>query len=107
MRRINENDMSRIIKKVLRESEKSDGVGACFKVARIPAPEACQNMLGYIDPRCLAKLTTLMVTNPTAMNITKIGTLCVCIGALTAEEINRFIVTPVKPGRYTSTNLNK
>ena len=100
MRRINENDMSRIIKKVLRESEsesnkKSDGgVEACFKVARLPMDGRCEphgyqydgdEELAVISPGCIAILTTMMVTNP--MNYTKIGTLLTCLGSLTVSKI--------------------
>ena len=96
MRRINENDMSRIIKKVLRE-ESTLGVGpdveinACFDAVGIPMPYQCQpsgyvtdeygdDMLAVMSPGCIAKITTMMATNP--MIMTKIGTLLACIGSL-------------------------
>jgi len=96
MRIINENDMSRIIKKVLHESEKSDGgVELCFKVARIPMPPQCKpqpyfsdnDMVSVINPLCVDNLIFRMVTNPTSTNITTIGKLCTCLGAL---NISRF-----------------
>lgn len=94
MRRINENDMSRIIKKVLRE-ESTLGVGpdirACFDAVGIPMPYQCQpsgsvtdeygdDMLAVMSPGCIARITTMMATNP--MIMTKIGTLLACIGSL-------------------------
>ena len=50
MRRINENDMSRIIKKVLRESpSQTDSFGDCFKKAGIPTPNSCKTMMKDIN----------------------------------------------------------
>ena len=50
MRRINENDMSRIIKKVLSESpSQTDSFGDCFNKAGIPTPKSCNTMMKDIN----------------------------------------------------------
>ena len=82
MRRINENDMSRIIKKVLRESpSQTDSFGDCFKKAGIPTPNSCKTMMKDINlwmtPSCVKDIGMYML-NP--YNLSKIGTLYACLG---------------------------
>jgi hypothetical protein len=88
MRRINENDMSRIIKKVLREEnneENNGGVEVCFKVAGIPVHPLCKNFrnsgslyqFGCIE----AMAQTIMISNAF-----KIGNLIACLGAKVSKK---------------------
>ena len=93
MRRINENDMSRIIKKVLREesNEKIDlGVGACFKAAGMPVDSFCKNFqnLGPLDKMvCIEHVMAKIGIS----NAVKIGTLIACLGGLAAVETRKVI----------------
>lgn len=82
MRRINENDMSRIIKKVLRESpSQTDSFGDCFKKAGIPTPKSCKTMMKDINlwmtPSCVKDIGMYML-NP--YNLSKLGILYACLG---------------------------
>ena len=93
MRRINENDMSRIIKKVLREESNeatgtSDGVGTCFRAAGIPVDSFCKNFtkMGPLDKLvCIERLTANIVLS----NAVQMGTLIACLGGLAAPAVNR------------------
>jgi hypothetical protein len=82
MRRINENDISRIIKKVLRESpSQTDSFGDCFKKAGIPTPKSCKTTMKDINlwmtPTCVKDIGVYML-NP--YNLSKIGKLYACLG---------------------------
>lgn len=82
MRRINENDMSRIIKKVLSESpSQTDSFGDCFNKAGIPTPKSCNTMMKDINiwmtPTCVKDIGMYML-NP--YNLGKLGTLYTCLG---------------------------
>ena len=93
MRRINENDMSRIIKKVLREesNEKIDlGVGECFRAAGMPVDSFCKNFqnLGPLDKMvCIDHVMAKIMIS----NAVKIGTLIACLGGLAAVETRKVI----------------
>ena len=90
MRRINENDMSRIIKKVLREesNEKIDlGVDTCFRAAGMPVNTFCknfQNLGPLVKMVCIEALGTKIMLS----NAVKIGTLIACLGGLAAIGVN-------------------
>jgi len=109
MRRINENDMSRIIKKVLREEsneENNGGVEACFKAAGIPVHEFCKNFmnLGPLDKLvCIQAMTATIGLS----NAVKIGTLIACLGAKASMVVKKTYDREVKRGEDNKKILDK
>ena len=73
--RLNENDLARIVRKVLREEDASSMSEVCFNNTTISIPSSCKTNANFYNRDCLSDIGAMM----TMKNLTEVSKLLMCL----------------------------